>query len=214
MSGISLQIGSIFANQVPARPGPPFLDWPMWIANSVGQVLKMDTRIADKSLVRCVLQYPGDTGIGQGPFFQWFFVSSGVGEEGPVDGEQASSWCIIHPEILGVFETTKVEVGSTISSALSNVFIVQGNVQIRQVGTWSACFHTGRQCTARFSARTPFDLGLNCSIYEGRFRFDDGNFRAGCGHDGLWCDERKTDPLVATERLLPVLGPNHQASAR
>lgn len=135
MSGIALQIGSNLANQVPAGPGPPFLDWPMRIANSIGQMLKMDTRIADKSLVRCVLQDPADTGVGQGPLSQLFLVALDVGEEGPVEGEQASSRRVIHPEILGVFETAKVEIRSSIPSTLSQVSPVQGLFRDRKVRT-------------------------------------------------------------------------------
>jgi len=185
MTGISLQIGPGPANQVPAGPGAPLFDLPVRIADPGGQVLKVDPRIADECLIGRVSEYPDDSGIGQGPSRQLFFVSFEVGEEGPIDREQDSGRPVIKPEKLSVFEAPQIETGSPICSALPDVLIIQHNVQIRQVRAGSACFHTGRQCTSRISARVPFDLGLNPGISEGRSRSDDGNSRAESGQNSL-----------------------------
>ena len=95
------------------------------ISYPVAQVLKMDTRIAQKGTIGCVSEYPSDADIRQGPALQLFLVSLDIGKQGSIYGENASRRSIVYPEKLGVFETLKVEAGYSIPIAWPQVAPIQ-----------------------------------------------------------------------------------------
>ena len=105
--------GVCFFGKGPAGPGARFALFAAGFFEAIRVVLKMDARIADKDVCRCVGHEPLHGGVGKWVLREDGFIACEVGTHGAIQAEHGARGELLLPEVMTVFEAGVIKLGSS-----------------------------------------------------------------------------------------------------